>query len=197
MNTPRLALVPRLAPSKAPTPLTERSDDELMLLARGGLEAAFATLIRRHQAGALRVAARYFGDDALAADIAQNAFIDVYRALPEYCPRGRFRPYLYRVIFNHCHMAFRARQSEKRACVVMLEQSSEIDEAELLLREQRRDLARALGALSPKLSSVVLLRFSAGSSYEEIAETLDIPCGTVKRRLFDAMAELRQLLERP
>jgi RNA polymerase sigma-70 factor (ECF subfamily) len=197
MNTQRLALVPRRAPSPAPTPLSERSDDELMLLARGGLEAAFATLIRRHQAGALRVAARYLADEAVAADVAQNAFIDVFRALPSYQPRARFRAYLHRVILNHCHLAFRARKNQQRASVAVLEQSSETDEAQLLLREQRRDLARALGALSPKLASVVLLRFSAGSSYEEIAETLDIPCGTVKRRLFDAMAELRELLERP
>ena len=69
--------------------------------------------------------------------------------------------------------------------------------AHVLQRERQRDLERAVAGLSTKLRDVVVLRFCAELNYDEIAETLDIPMGTVKRRLFDAMAKLREELEEP
>ena len=92
-------------------------------------------------------------------------------------------------------MTWRSSRAERRALEYACEETTEIPELELLLRERRRDLRVALGELSEKLRSVVLLRYSAGLSYDEIAETLEIPIGTVKRRLFDAMTKLRESLE--
>jgi RNA polymerase sigma-70 factor (ECF subfamily) len=69
-----------------------------------------------------------------------------------------------------------------------------------IARESRsswREVEAALGRLSEKLRAVVVLRHSAGLSYDEIAETLDLPLGTVKRRLFDAMEKMRRMLEEP
>ena len=68
-------------------------------------------------------------------------------------------------------------------------------EARILQRERERDVEAALARLSDKLRDVVVLRYSAGAGYEEIAATLAIPVGTVKRRLFDAVEKLRRLLE--
>jgi RNA polymerase sigma-70 factor (ECF subfamily) len=68
-------------------------------------------------------------------------------------------------------------------------------EAAILARERQRDVDAAVARLRDKLRDVVLLRYSAGLSYEQIAVTLEIPTGTVKRRLFDAMERLRQSLE--
>ena len=65
----------------------------------------------------------------------------------------------------------------------------------LLAQERRRDLERALSSLTDKLRVVVLLRYWGDLDYEEIAEILAVPLGTVKRRLFDAMAKLRELVE--
>jgi RNA polymerase sigma-70 factor (ECF subfamily) len=186
----RLSLVVKPADTE-PQALEERSDDELMLFARGGHEAAFSVLIRRHQARTLRLALRYLGREALAADVTQDAFVEIFRALPAYQAHGKFRAYLYRVLLNRCHMAVRAARAEQRALEVIEQDASEIDESELLLRERFRDVQVALGGLSEKLRSVVLLRHSAGLSYDEIADTLDIPVGTVKRRLFDAVTKLR------
>ncbi|HET9931865.1 MAG TPA: RNA polymerase sigma factor [Polyangiaceae bacterium] len=188
----RLSVVPKRDAADVPAGLEGRSDDELMLLSRGGMESAFATLIRRHQARTLRLAVRYLGRESLAADVAQDTFVEIFRALPQYQAHGRFSSYLYRVLLNRCHMTWRTAQAEQRALTVVSENVSEIDEGELLLRERRRDLTVALGKLSEKLRSVVLLRFSAELSLEEIAETLEIPTGTVKRRLFDAMTKLRE-----
>ena len=186
----RLSLVPH-SPAPEPPGLESRSDDELMLLARGGIDDAFRTLIQRHQRRALRIASRYLGDDVLAADVAQNAFVEIFRALGRYQARGRFEPYLYRVILNQCHMLRRAARTELS---VVRELSASTDEAAVLLRERDRDLQAALSRLSPKLRSVVVLRYGADQSYGEIAETLQIPSGTVKRRLFDAMDKLRVML---
>jgi RNA polymerase sigma-70 factor (ECF subfamily) len=192
--TLRLFVVPRAAPAAADG-LEARSDDQLMALSRSGLESAFEVLIRRHQGRMLRLAMRYLGSPSLAADVAQDTFVAVFRALPKYQAHGRFSSYLYRVLLSRCHMVWRSRRTEQRVLTLASVDASEIDEAELLLREQRRDLTVALGKLSEKLRSVVLLRYSADLSLDEIAVALEIPLGTVKRRLFDAMALLREHLE--
>src|SRR5690606_38091994 len=174
--------------------LEGRSDDELMLLARNGLDAAFDTLIRRHQRPVLRVALRYLGEPALAADVAQNAFVALLRAIPDYRANGQFKAFLYRILLNQCRMARRSERSLRRG----LDQASTAAEGTALqvqIREQRRDVERALLGLSDKLREVVVLRFGADFQYDEIGETLGIPTGTVKRRLFTAKAKLREMLE--
>jgi RNA polymerase sigma-70 factor (ECF subfamily) len=192
----RLSLVPPAEPEA----LGGRDDDELMLLARGGMAGAFAALVRRHQARVLRVAARRLGRGALAADVAQNTFLEIYRALPRYQPRGRFRSYLFRVLLNQCGMARRAARLDARALAAAAlppppDAAPATQEAEILARERGRDVEAALARLGSKLRDVVILRFSAELSYDEIAETLAVPVGTVKRRLFDAMEKLRRLME--
>jgi RNA polymerase sigma-70 factor, ECF subfamily len=171
----------------------DRNDDDLMLLARGGVDGALNTLIERHQARVLRLACRYVGDSALAADVAQNTFVALFRSASQYQARGRFKAYLYRLLLNQCHMARRSALTHVRALTELRE--SELTPTHVLQRERQRDLERAVAGLSTKLRDVVVLRFCAELDYDEIAETLDIPTGTVKRRLFDAMAKLREELE--
>lgn len=189
-----------LAPLAEPTPaesgstMSQRSDDELMLLSRAGVAGAFDVLVVRHQARLRRVAARQVGGKALAADLAQNTFLEIYRALDRYQGHGAFRSYLYRVLLNQCRMTRRSALVAQRA----LEDSQPPrsgDDTELLQRERRREVERGLDGLSEKLRDVVVLRYCADLDYEEIAITLGLPLGTVKRRLFDAMAKLRELLE--
>lgn len=176
--------------------LNERTDDELMLLARGGVDHAFDVLVRRHQARVLRLAYRYLGETALAADVAQNTFVALLAALPQYRARGKFTSYLYRISLNQCRIARRSARTEVRA-LDAVSTSQALSPADVLLRERRRDVEDALRTLSDKLRDVVLLRFGAELSYDEIAETLGVPIGTVKRRMFDAMAKLRATLEEP
>jgi RNA polymerase sigma-70 factor (ECF subfamily) len=178
--------------------LESRGDDDLMLLARGGVGAAFEALVRRHQARMLRVAARYLGRPSLAPDVVQNTFLEVYKGLPRYQARGRFGSYVYRVLLNQCRMAGRSAKHESRALDQVAEQATDGGKAtdeEILTRERQRDLDRAVGRLSDKLRSVVLLRYTAGFDYAKIAATLDVPLGTVKRRMFDALKVLQESLE--
>ncbi len=195
-NLRRLALVSDAAqaPPEGDIALSERSDDDLMLLSRAGAAGAFDVLIARHRERVLRLAYRYVGQAALAADVAQNTFVALFRALPHYKAHGKFTSYLYRLLLNQCRMAKRSARAESKAMGVVAA-VQELDASETLMRERQRDVEAALGTLSVKLREVVLLRFGADLNYQEIAETLDLPIGTVKRRVFDAMAKLRETLE--
>ena len=170
------------------------ADDELMLHARNGSAEAFDTLVRRHQRKALRVAFRYLGETSLAADAAQNAFVAVYRGLAQYQACGKFTAFFYRVLLNQCRMARRSAATESRV-LIELWSHGEPESRQTQPHEQRRDVEAAVRELSPKLRDVVLLRFGADLGHDEIAETLDIPVGTAKRRLFVAMSKLRETLE--
>jgi RNA polymerase sigma-70 factor, ECF subfamily len=199
LRSGHLFLVPAapMAEAEGP-PHDRRTDDELMLLARGGVEEAFDVLVRRHQARVLRMAGRLLGRGALAPDVAQNAFLEIYRGLDRYQPQGKFSAYLFRVLLNQCRTAAR---SARRAGVLVGDlpatSGDRSGESLILAREREREVEAALRRLSEKLRTVVVLRHSAGLSYDEIAETLDLPLGTVKRRLFDAMEKLRRMLEDP
>jgi RNA polymerase sigma-70 factor (ECF subfamily) len=176
-------------------PLSDHTDDELMLLARGGIEGAFDTLIRRHQQLVLRLAFRYGRNAAWAADVAQNTFVEIYRALPRYRAHGKFKAYLYQILLNQCRRSQRSARTELRALDILTRAPADDAPAEVLAREQRREVEAALDTLSAKLREVVLLRFGSDLRYKEIAELLEIPVGTVKRRLFVAIAKLRDELE--
>lgn len=190
----RPTLVGPPADAAGESPLRDHTDDELMLLARGGIEGAFDTLIRRHQQLVLRLAFRYGRNPAWAADVAQNTFVEVYRALPRYRAHGKFKSYLYQILLNQCRRSRRSARTELRALDILMRAPADAP-AEVLAREQRREVEVALDTLSAKLRKVVLLRFGADLTYKEIAELLEIPVGTVKRRMFVAIAKLREELE--
>ena len=184
----------------AQQPLADLDDDELMLLARSGRGACFDELVRRHQRRVLGVAARYVRSAGLARDISQNTFLELYRAVPGYQARGSFRSFLYCILLNQCRMARRsARSDERRLAAAALELTDELDpqtsEASILARERARDVQRALDGLSEKLRAVVVLRYSGDLSYQDISDVIGIPLGTTKRRLFDAVEKLREILE--
>ncbi len=177
----------------------ERSDDELAILARGGDGAAFEALVRRHQRKVIGFAARFFGGQhALATDVAQDVFVDLLRALPRYRPEGRFAVYLYRCALNRCRMAARTSRYEDRTRDRLLVERPPTETADAAAaRERERRLAQALLELPEKQRAVLQLRFWGGLSHAEIAEVLETREGTVKSRLWNALAKLRELLGEP
>ena len=180
------------------TAVPARTDDELMLAARQGELGAFDALVRRHQHRALLVASRYLGEASLAQDVAQSAFLEVYRGLDRYRAGGRFPGFLYAVLLNQCRMVRRTQAYEARArrAVAVEEppQPTAGPEAAAQRRQRRGEVDRAVGQLSDKLRAVVVLRFAGDLSYQEIADALHVPLGTVKRRLFDGVQRLRRLV---
>jgi len=179
--------------------MADRDDDQLMLLVAGGLRAAFDALVIRHRRRMLRVATRYVRSPGLAHDVTQNTFLALYRSAPRYEPRGSFTAFLYRALLNECRMVRRAAVSHERLLTeVAVQPIDAVDhataEARILARERERRVQRALDRLSEKLRVIVVLRYSGDLSYQEIAGVVDVPLGTVKRRLFDALDRLRELL---
>jgi RNA polymerase sigma-70 factor (ECF subfamily) len=178
--------------------LDERSDDDLMLLVGGGHPGAFEVLVRRYQARVLRVAGRRLASAATAREVAQETFFKIFQTATRYQPRGLFSAYLFRVLLRECAMAARSAGAERRRLDraweldAGLEPATAVPPEELILRRQRdRDLQEAVTRLSPKLRDAVTLVYFAGLSYQDAAETLRIPMGTLKRRIFDALEKLR------
>jgi RNA polymerase sigma-70 factor (ECF subfamily) len=177
--------------------LQELEDDELMLMARGGVEEAFDTLVRRHQAVIARVAAKVLGPTPLVDDAVQNTFLAIYSHIHDYQPRGRFRRFMFQILINHCRLIFRsAGRSQKlreRLSAVPQAVPGKPDEG-ILEREKNREVDRALGRLSYKLRIVLVLRFAADLSYSEIGRVLKIPVGTVKSRLNSGIVKMRRIM---
>lgn len=179
-------------------PLTARGDDELMSLSLGGSREAFRVLVRRHESKAVAFGTRYLGSAPLARDAAQEAFVELYRSLPRYEPRGKFLSYWHQILLNQCRMALRAglTRSEAHARLESVPPVPHPSPDELLIALQNeQQVARALEGLSEKLRVVVALRFGAGLPLQEVATTLELPLGTVKSRLFAALAELKAVLK--
>jgi RNA polymerase sigma-70 factor (ECF subfamily) len=178
--------------------LADRDDDELMLLARGGMREAFDILVQRHQACALNVACKYLKQPELSRDAVQNTFVQVFCYLSRYQPRGMFRSFLYRVLLSQCRMAQRSARFEKRVVYELSmapPKDPDVPEERVLANERRREVERSLKRLSQKLRSVLVLRFAVGLSYREISEALGLPVGTVKSRIFAGLEKLRKLIE--
>jgi RNA polymerase sigma-70 factor (ECF subfamily) len=173
-------------------------DDELLARARGGDRATFEKIVRRHQPKVIAFATRFFGQRAVATDVAQEVFLDLMVALPRYRPEGRFTIYLYRIMLNRCRMTARTVRYEDRArerlWVEAAARADLISPDESAARERQRRLGRALLEIPEKHRAVLQLRFWGGLSHEEIAEVLATREGTVKSRLFNALAMLREKL---
>lgn len=178
--------------------LDERSDDDLMLLTRGGRKEAFAILVQRHQLRALKVANRYTGDINKSKDIVQNTFLEIYRYVPRYQAQGLFNRLLMRILVNQCRMGFRSQKSVDRVENEMKQihqDSPALPDETILARERNSEVNKAMSKLSDKLRTVLILRFSSELSYNEIAQQLDIPVGTVKSRIAAGIEKLRSVMQ--
>jgi RNA polymerase sigma-70 factor (ECF subfamily) len=177
--------------------LEEHDDDELMLMARGGVEEAFDALVRRHQGVASRVASRVLGPIPLADDAVQNTFLAIYNHIHDYQPRGKFRRFMFQILINHCRLILRSAGRDKRLgerlFAVARAMPGTADES-ILEREKSREIDRVLSRLSYKLRIVIVLRFAAELSYSEIGQVLKIPIGTVKSRLNTGIVKMRRIM---
>lgn len=168
--------------------MEHREDDALMALSREHRQA-FDTLVARHQLPLLRIAAKYLGDVSAAKDVCQSVFLEVYQARHRYQPRGRFTHWLRRVLLTHCHLAARKGRLLERTRPELGPSPSQPDE-QILAEERRRLVEAHVSKLGEKHREVVVLRYAGEHPLEEIAEILEVPLGTVKSRLFAAMAAL-------
>jgi RNA polymerase sigma-70 factor (ECF subfamily) len=180
------------------------STEDLIKRFQQGQSGAFDALFDRYKDYVYRVAffiARNSGD---AEEVVQEAFIDVLRALPHYDTAGpaRFETWLYRVTVNRCRSRFRRKRLPSADWDEVGEQIDRIvnghpdhqPESSAISREEKGALWRAVDALPEAHREVVVLRYQAGLSYEEIAQVMEINVGTVKSRLYNAHKKLVTLL---
>jgi len=169
-------------------------DAELMGQVAAGSETAFVELVHRHQNHLLNFFAR-MGVYNDAEDLVQETFVRLHRSRDRYRPTARFTTYLY-VLARHV-WADRGRQLGRRERLrAGLKVEAEIaGEGRPVRMAAGLDVQEALAKLSPKLREVVVLNVYQGLRYQDIAEVLGIPLGTVKSRLHLALAALRESLD--
>ncbi len=170
-----------------------RSDHALMEATRRGDTEAFATLVVRHAPAVSAFLRRMTGDVHRAEDLAQEAFLRVYRCARDYRPAARFTTWLYTIALN---LARDAHKSDGRHPAVYLEDvpggalarktGEDGDEGPLVAAsrsEVREAVRRVVGRLPEPYRSALVLRDLQGLSYEETAEVLGCPIGTAKSRV--------------
>ncbi|HBG32008.1 RNA polymerase sigma factor RpoE [Candidatus Macondimonas diazotrophica] len=184
-------------------------DQDLVKRVQRGDKTAFDLLVRKYQYKVIKLVSRYVYDPSDAHDVAQEAFIKAYRALPGFRGDSAFYTWLYRIAINTAknHVAARNRTPISAESEFGNEDSdgdfssrlSDIDtpEALLLTDEVRRTIMTAIEGLPQDLRTALILREIEGMSYDEIAKTMDCPVGTVRSRLFRARdtidAELKKI----
>jgi len=189
---------------------TNLLDAELVRRVQAGDAKAFDVLVQKYQHKVINLVGRFVSDHAECQDIAQDAFIKAFRAINSFRGDSQFYTWLYRIAANTAknYLASRARKSP--GYTVDVEDAEHFEgesglkeyttpENLLLTDEIKMTIFNAIDKLPDDLKSAITLREIDGLSYEEIADVMDCPIGTVRSRIFRARdaidKELRPLLE--
>jgi RNA polymerase sigma-70 factor (ECF subfamily) len=179
------------------TSISQANEIELVTRAQSGDRNAFSELVRAHAQGVLHVIFRMCGDMGVAEDAAQETFIQAWLRLESYRPGTSLRNWLYRIAINS---AIDLLRKEKRILPGAIEDLRLADagpgpEALVANSERAESVQEAVLALPEASRAVLVLKEYEGLSYHEIAETLNIPIGTVMSRLNYARKLLKEKLE--
>lgn len=172
-------------------------DVQLVALAQGGDRDAFAALVHRHQDGLYTLAYRMLGHREDAADVVQEAFLRAWEKLKT-LRQAPFKHWLYRIAVNLCHDQHRARKARGRPAddaeeqVLRLRSLEPGPESVALQQERLRVVADAIAALPQEIRAPLVLRDVNDLSYEQIAQVLEVPVGTVKSRLSRGRLQVHQ-----
>lgn len=175
----------------------QASDKKLVERVQKGDKGAFDLLVLKYQHKVVNLIMRYVRDPELALDIAQEAFIKAYRALPRFRGDSAFYTWLYRIAVNTAknHLAAQRRrpmdveldlQDPEQYELHAKLKETDTPEGVALSDELQETVERAIAALPEDLRTAIILRELEGMSYEEIAETMECPVGTVRSRIFRA-----------
>ncbi len=186
--------------------LAEDTDKELVKRVQKGDQAAFDMLFARYQAKILNLISRYVRDSEEVQDVAQEAFIKAYRALPRFRGDSAFYTWLYRIAINTAKNHLVSRSRRPPAMDVDIEDADYRDDAQMLRESEDPESAMsrdqlqetihtALKDLPDDLRSALTLREFDGLSYEQIADILECPVGTVRSRIFRAREFVDQRIQ--
>ena len=175
----------------------DTSDQLLVKRVQRGDKAAFDVLVLKYQHKIISLVSRFVRDISEAHDVAQEAFIKAYRALPNFRGESAFYTWLYRIAINTAKNSLVYADRRPPAADIDASEAEQYDGAaalketdtpeRLLLREEmEQTIKQAISELPDDLRSAITLREFDGLSYEEIAITMDCPVGTVRSRIFRA-----------
>jgi len=182
-----------------------RADLKLIRRCKRGDETAFQEVLTRYRGPIYNLCWRMARNDEDARDLAQEVFIKVFRLLDRYDEQYAFSSWLFRIATNHCidHL----RRQRLRFLSLERDGAGEDEESEMQIpgtgpepdvvlerRQALEKLEEVIAALPPHYRVITLLRHDQQLSYEEIAETLQLPLGTVKARIHRARNMIQQLL---
>ncbi len=180
-------------------------DRRLIQRAQTGDSGAFRLLVERHQRRVFAIALGLVRDEQDAREIAQEAFLRVYKGLPQFHGGSSFFTWLYRIVTNlsidlmrkpsrreaELHFALEGDDNES----ALVPQANEADPFDVVRRVQLSErIQRALEVLPPYHRGVILMREVEGMSYEEMAEAMQVSKGTIMSRLFHARKKLQRAL---
>jgi RNA polymerase sigma-70 factor (ECF subfamily) len=174
--------------------LTEEGDDELVRRVGAGEAAALEELLRRHQRSVLATAYRFLGDAHAAEDVAQDVFFRVYRAAGSYAARGRFRPWLHRIVWNLCANARRPARPGGLERWEEVAGSAPGPGHRAEQAEQRQAVRAAIEQLPPGQRMALILHRFEGLPQAEIAQAMGLSIAAVEARLHRARETLRRTL---
>ena len=186
-----------------PARLERLADEELMEVVDRKVAAAFEVLYDRHGGAAFSLAYRIVGDRNGAEDVAQEAFLSIWRSNARFDrTRGSVRSWVLSVVRNRAIDALRRgsgnapKLDHDDESLLEARAAEERTDAEALRRETSREIQGALGTLPSDQSQVIELAYFGGFSHSEIAEMLGMPLGTVKGRMRLGLEKIRvQLAE--
>jgi len=178
--------------------VADASDLSLVRRVQRGERGAYDLLVLKYQHKVVKLVMRYLRNPADAEDVAQEAFVKAYRALPQFRGDSAFYTWLYRIAINTAKNALAARErnpvsyeldlqgTDDSSDVVGRLKDPETPEGLALTEEIRDTVNHAIGELPEDLRTAIVLRELEGMSYEEIAASMDCPVGTVRSRIFRA-----------
>lgn len=184
----------------------DQTDQELVERVQQGDKKAFDLLVRKYQYKLVKLIARYVHDPSEVLDVAQEAFIKAYRALPKFRGDSAFYTWLYRIAINTAKNYVVAQGRRPPDTDVDAEEAEQFEGAaelkenaspeSLLLRDEiEKTVFEAIEQLPEDLRTAITLRELEGLSYEEIAEAMDCPVGTVRSRIFRAREAIDKKLK--
>lgn len=182
------------------------TDQELVRRVQAGDQTAFNLLVLKYQHRVLKLVGRFVNDAAEAEDVAQEAFLKAYRALASFRGDSAFYTWLYRIAINTAKNALVSQRRRPVDFDLDLQDPDQYDrharlkeadtpEGVLLTDEIRAVVEEAMEQLPEDLRTAIVLRELEGLSYEEIAEAMDCPVGTVRSRIFRAREAIDKKLK--
>lgn len=188
-------------------PQSPVGESELLSLTRNGDQEAFSRLVLRHQDRIYNALVRFTGDRDRALDLAQKTFLNAWLKLAQYEEKAAFGTWLYRIAINLAISDARARKGGPVSLAQVgagREEEADYDPpdpgpdpaGQAVSGETQALVQAAIRALDEEHRAVVVMRDIEGRSYDEIADILNVPKGTVRSRLHRARMELKTKLER-